>query len=244
MRKIVPGQTFLRERNEFYSAPEHQRGLFAQGPDWPIRNEASSEAGSVRTHYFQQDLYVAQEICAHGPERHIDVGSRIDGFVAHVAAFREIDVCDIRRLRLPVKNVTFHQLDLMEPLSEKWVACADSVSSLHAIEHFGLGRYGDSIDYNGHLTGLNNLAQMVRPGGALYFSIPIGKEQRVEFNAHRVFCLPYVLEAMVPAGFHLRGLAIVDDTGHLHPSVNPESERVASTFGLKYGCGIFVLRRG
>ena len=29
----------------------------------------------------------------------------------------------------------------------------DSVSCLHAIEHFGLGRYGDPIDVFGHIKG-------------------------------------------------------------------------------------------
>ena len=32
------------------------------------------------------------------PKRHIDVGSRVDGFVAHVASFREIEVFDVRPL--------------------------------------------------------------------------------------------------------------------------------------------------
>jgi hypothetical protein len=30
------------------------------------------------------------------PVRHIDIGSRIDGFVANVAAFRKIEVLDVR----------------------------------------------------------------------------------------------------------------------------------------------------
>jgi hypothetical protein len=36
-------------------------------------------------------------------------------------------------------------------LHEDMINCCDSISSLHAIEHFGLGRYGDTIDVNGHL---------------------------------------------------------------------------------------------
>ena len=33
-------------------------------------------------------------------KRHVDIGSRLDGFVAHVASFREIEVLDIRPLKV------------------------------------------------------------------------------------------------------------------------------------------------
>jgi hypothetical protein len=32
-----------------------------------------------------------------------------------------------------------------------------SLSCLHAIEHFGLGRYGDPIDLDGHKKGIKNI---------------------------------------------------------------------------------------
>jgi hypothetical protein len=34
------------------------------------------------------------------PERHIDVGCRVDGLVAHIASYRAIDVIDIRPLTI------------------------------------------------------------------------------------------------------------------------------------------------
>ena len=49
-------------------------------------------AGESQGHYFHQDLLVANQIFLNSPERHIDIGSRIDGFVARVAAFREIEI--------------------------------------------------------------------------------------------------------------------------------------------------------
>jgi len=61
------------------------------------------------------------------------------------------------------------------------------------MEHFGLGRYGDPVNYDGYLLGLNNLYQILKIGGKLYFSVPIGP-QRIEFDAHRVFSLSYLLE--------------------------------------------------
>ena len=65
---------------------------------------------------------------------HVDVGSRVDGFVAHVAAFRPIQVVDIRRLSNTVPNVTFLQADFMSTLPDSLVACCDSLSCLHALD--------------------------------------------------------------------------------------------------------------
>ena len=57
---------------------------------------------------------------------------------------------------------------------------------MHAIEHFGLGRYGDPILSNGYEIGIKNMAGMLTSGGNFYLSTPIGKE-RVEFNANWIF---------------------------------------------------------
>lgn len=75
-------------------------------------NETSGGLGA----YFLQDLTVARWIRDAAPTRHVDVGSRIDGFVANVATFREIEVLDIRPAPGEVAGVIFHQLDLMENL--------------------------------------------------------------------------------------------------------------------------------
>src|SRR5439155_9836158 len=96
--------------------------------------------------------------------------------VAHVATFREIDVLDIRTVHDSIPNMRFLRADLMATLPAELVGCADSASCLHALEHFGLGRYGDPIDYQGHIKGLLNLHRMLEPGGRLYLSVPIGPQ--------------------------------------------------------------------
>jgi hypothetical protein len=45
------------------------------------------QAGAVGTVYFWQDPLVAGMVHQAAPKRHIDVGSRLDGFVTHVANF-------------------------------------------------------------------------------------------------------------------------------------------------------------
>lgn len=89
----------------------------------------------------------------------------------------------------------------------------DSVSSLHAIEHFGLGRYGDSIDFEGYLKGLDNVYKLLKKGGKFYLSVPI-EPQRIEFNAHRVFSLKYLME-LFKGEYILDSFSYVNDEGDL-----------------------------
>ena len=214
---------------------------FDFGPPFVCVGEKFSEGGTARGQYFHQDLLVARRIHEARPGRHVDVGSRIDGFVAHVAAFRAIDVVDIRPLTSRVANINFLQGDLMATLPPALVGCTDSLSCLHALEHFGLGRYGDPVDHDGYLKGFANLARMVRPGGRLYFSVPIGP-QRIEFNAHRVFAVATLLE-MAAADFTVDRFSYVDDDGDLHEDSALEAAAVQRNFGCRYGCGILELRR-
>lgn len=215
--------------------------LFPLGKRFPCLCDRHGQSGSAAGHYFHQDLLVARRIHANRPDIHVDVGSRVDGFVAHVAAFRPIRVVDIRKLINTIPNVTFLQADFMATLPDSLVACCDSLSCLHALEHFGLGRYGDSVNLNGHLLGLDNLQRALKPGGTLYLSTPIGP-QRIEFNAHRVFAVAYLLECFTDR-FRVDRFSFVDDRGHLHENVPMDEKEIQRNFGCTYGCGIFELIR-
>ena len=70
-----------------------------------------------------------------------------------------------------------------------------SLSSLHVIEHIGLGRYGDPIDPSGCFAAMRELSRVLASGGHLYLSTPVGRE-RVCFNAHRVFAARTILNAV------------------------------------------------
>ncbi len=213
---------------------------FVFGNCYPILDERYSESGTMTGHYFHQDLLIARKIYADKPIRHIDIGSRIDGFVAHVAVFREIEVFDVRPQNLPIKNIIFTKSDLMK-LPQNMIECCDSISSLHAIEHFGLGRYGDPIDVNGHIKAINNIHIMLKPNGKFYLSIPIGS-QRIEFNAHRVFSISYVLQ-ILQNKFKIEHFHYINDSGDLFEDAILSEESISQNFGCKYGCGIFELKK-
>ncbi|MCS6287509.1 MAG: DUF268 domain-containing protein [Nitrospira sp.] len=215
---------------------------FVFGRPFPCLGERHAASGAAKGHYFHQDLLVARRIHSSVPHTHVDVGSRVDGFVAHVASFRQIHVIDIRPLPCTIPNIAFLQADMMQPIIDgTLIDCCDSLSCLHAIEHFGLGRYGDPINSNGHLLGLSNLHRILKSGGKLYFSVPIGP-QRIEFNAHRVFSVSYLL-SLFESQYRIDSFSFIDDDGALHENATMSTNQVRTNFGCVYGCGVFEMTK-
>lgn len=206
----------------------------------PNLSDRYDDAGTVQLHYTHQDLYVAKKIFKAKPEKHVDVGSRIDGLITHLAVFREVEVFDIRELKNNIIGVKFVQANLMtdEP---KFYNYTDSLSCLHAIEHFGLGRYGDPVDADGYIKGLANITKIIKQGGKFYFSAPIGP-QRIEFNAHRVFAVKYI-QNLLETDFVINSFAFIDDNNNLNTEVDINISASANNFGCNYGCGIFELTK-
>ena len=200
---------------------------------FPILRDFHDNAGVASGHFFHCDLHVAKMIFLANPTRHIDIGSRIDGFVAHVASFRKIEVVDLRSLTSSHKEIQFLKQDLMLPNQEK----CDSLSALHVVGHFGLGRYSDEIDKDGHIKGLSNMIEMLLPGGTFYLGIPIGKADEVYFNAHRVFAPNSILKFdCVADSLKLITLHIVNDDVDLETYMD-----VDEAMGkYNYGFGIYT----
>ncbi len=119
-------------------------------------------------------------------KRHFDIGSRIDGFIAHLLAM-DIDVTliDVRDFPWDIKGLHTVKDDAtsLRQISEESI---ESMSALCSLEHFGLGRYGDSIDPEACFKCFIEIQKRMKKGGNLYISLPVGRE-RLEFNAHRVF---------------------------------------------------------
>lgn len=205
-----------------------------------VLTDYHDQAGSIKGQYFHQDLLIAKFIYLNKPVRHIDIGSRIDGFVAHVSTFRPIEIMDIRNLKKSEhNNIKFIKKDLMDTKNiEKRIT--DSVSCLHAIEHFGLGRYGDDINPNGHIIGFNNIVGMLKISGILYISFPIGKKNETYFNAHRIFHPKDIFNwSYNKNDLLLLRFDYVDDNGFLKTNINLTKHK----FNVTNGCGIYTFKK-
>lgn len=202
---------------------------------FPVLSDRYGSAGVAKGHYFFQDLWVAKIIYKTMPSRHVDIGSSVEGFVSHLLVFmNRIEVVDIRSLQSTVPELSFVQDDATH-LANFEDCSLESISSLHAAEHFGLGRYGDPIDPNAHLKFMHSLKRVLKPGGFLYFSVPTGVE-RIEFNAHRIFSPGTILSAF--EGLELIRFALIKDDGYLYEDATMEEARKQI-----FGCGLYVFTK-
>jgi SAM-dependent methyltransferase len=219
---------------------DYRQALRAEDPDHPlyvhpILGDSRQPAGRSLGHYFHQDLWAAKRVIERRPAEHVDVGSRLDGFVAHLlAAGVRVTFVDVRPLPEQLSGLDFVRANATD-LAGFPDGSISSMSSLHAIEHFGLGRYGDRLDPRGATRACATFARKLAPGGRLLLSAPIGRE-RTEFNAHRVFAPRALMDAL--PGLTLREFAAVDDDGRLQEGVDPAAFEAA-----RFSLGMYDFER-
>jgi hypothetical protein len=201
---------------------------------FPILTDMNDSAGVAGGHYFHQDLWAARKIFLRHPAEHLDIGSRVDGFIAHLLAFMPVTVVDIRPMTSNIPGLTFFQDDASD-LANIPSRSVQSLSTLHAAEHFGLGRYTDPIDPSACFKFMSALERVLAPGGRLYFSVPVGRE-RLEFNAHRVFAIGTILESFPE--LELVSFSYVGDDGSLYEDKDP-----ATMPPSELACGLFEFTR-
>ncbi len=220
---------FLRDLRDYKRRARGVPGAMPITALYPIMHERYVSNGDLDPHYFYMDLWAARRIYARRPERHVDIGSSISGFVSHLLTFMSVELVDVRPSEGLIDGLSTLVADgtTLTPYADGSV---DSISSLHAAEHFGLGRYGDPVNPIGHIQFMKSLARVVKPGGRLYFAVPCGKE-RLMFNAQRVISPHTIVEAV---GLPLVSFSCVTDDRKFHRDCGIEVVE-----NEVFGCGMF-----
>ena len=189
--------------------------------------------------YLYQAAWAARKIHEVRPAKHVDVGSEL-GFVAQLAAFTEIEFIDIRPPAIQLAGFSVRKGSITAlPYADASVA---SLSSMHVIEHIGLGRYGDDIDANGPRRACAEIARVLSTGGRAYVSVPIG-EPKVSFNSHFTFGAAEF--ATLFSGCTVEGFAYVDTDGTFHETADYRTVIVKNEgASMDFGLGMYVLKKG
>jgi SAM-dependent methyltransferase len=129
--------------------------------------------------------FAAFHIGRANPGKILDVGS-YRHFILGLLAHFPITTIDVRKRRAISRNetvITGDAKNLNLPNDS-----FDLVLSLCAVEHFGLGRYGDEIDSSADQKAFVEMVRVLKPGGRLVFTTTITRAQpSIAFNAHRIY---------------------------------------------------------
>lgn len=183
-------------------------------------------------HYFYQSAWLARRLAARHPQLHVDVGSSVMAMSVLSAAFPVVFL-DYRPVRAALSG--FSAVSGSVTRLPFMTGGVESISSLHVLEHIGLGRYGDPLDAEGSRLGAGELERVTCAGGRIYVSVPIGRE-RVCFNAHRVLAAGTVMNWFRDC--RLVEFSFVDDGGRFH-----ENHPIEAVPELEYGCGMFIFEK-
>lgn len=182
-------------------------------------------------HYVYHLAWAARIVKEINPKEHSDISSLLF-FPTILSAFVKVKFYDFRPAQLNLDNLESLKCDLTQLHFKD--NSIDSLSCMHTIEHIGLGRYGDPIDYDGDLKAIKELKRVVSIGGNLLFVVPIGKP-RIQYNAHRIYGYDQIINYF--EGFTLKEFSLIPDSqqqgGLIRNATKEQSDM------QQYGCGCF-----
>ena len=186
-------------------------------------------------HYTYHPAWAARMLATLKPESHIDISS-ILSWATVVSAFIPITYYDFRPAKIQLSNFFSGKQDLTKLSFED--NSIQSLSCMHTVEHIGLGRYGDPLDYDGDLKAIKELCRVTAFGGNLLFVVPVGSHSIIEFNAHRIYSADYIITLFESLGMKLNRFDYIPQ-GEGNIIENMKSQNIQD----KYGCGCFWFQK-
>lgn len=187
-------------------------------------------------HYVFHTAWAARILARTLPEEHVDISSFVY-FVALVSAFIKVKFYDYRPAEMKLSGLQSDAANLLAlPFPDMSVP---SLSCMHVVEHIGLGRYGDPLDYNGDLKAIGELKRVLAKGGNLLFVVPIGGKPKIMFNAHRIYSHDQVISYFEE--LELMNFALIPEARENGGLIEHATKEMADA--QTYGCGCFWFRK-
>jgi len=206
------------------------RFQFEKEDIYPILDEKTAQTDFDR-HYIYHTAWASRIINEYQPKLHIDISSALY-FSTLLSATVPVQFYDYRPPNLQLPNLSCKKGDLTQlPFESDSIA---SLSCMHVVEHVGLGRYGDPIDYDGDIKAANELSRVLAKRGNLLFVVPIGGIAKICFNAHRIYTYKSILSMFDLKLVEFALIPAKPENGHLVRNATEEQANKES-----YGCGCF-----
>ena len=200
-------------------------------------NEATVDTDFDR-HYVYHPAWASRKLKENDIGNHVDISSTLH-FCSIISAFIKVNFFDYRPANLKLSNLTCDSQDLTKLTFES--SSIHSLSCMHTIEHVGLGRYGDPIDYYGDIKAIDELCRVLSVNGILLIVVPVGKQNKICFNAHRIYEPNQFSEEFIKRGLELKEFTLIPERpedGHLVE--NPDASLMDKQ---EYACGCFMFTK-
>ncbi len=227
---------FIRQFHEFskHSGNYNQRFSLEEKDNTPMLGDDTGIT-TFDAHYVYHPAWAARIVKQINPAYHVDISSTLH-FCSLLSAFIPIKFYDYRPAKLNLSNLESDSADLTKlHFPDNSIT---SLSCMHTIEHIGLGRYGDPIDYDGDLKAAKELIRALAYGGTLLIVSPVGKP-KIEFNAHRIYAYRQILDMF--KDLHLVEFSLVTDNALTEGITFNATEELSDK--QNYGCGCFWFKK-